>query len=1021
MADIGAEEVIVQAWALPVFLVAYAVPGSVVLMAYRKKRQREEIVKATNGDLELSDTAKDESEEKGRDVEELRSSMKVHVRKTLAETGKLNSLLGGRKSSKDMSMSQTLVSSGDWVESSEDPESPVADDLPSVAAAELARLGPEHASEVQKLVKELKTAASGTGCCSRYMARCASNFYLAARVEKHMVLMMILRRQTLSDFEILLSLGAEAGLYLCCQRMIARFLTVCTVLYLPFALICFLVGERQDGDLANFTPANFARGSNLVWLEIVAVSILTFLGHGFAVFQWHRLQRLKYLAPEVRQQLRTSTTVMVRRFPQEYVDDNRLLLHMRQMFPADSDGEVVVAASVALDLHELIKVERELVHCLRDLKDISWASTSPNAGWRPKRVFKKLAQKYIELREEERKLRTTDIGGTGVAFVTFRHPRDAADFMAAHCAGLHSIVAPSQLQLSSWKVTHAPEPDEILWENLRISISSRRNRQALIRLVVLVVLLIGSSFVLFGVFGIGLHYVQLVYKIRMRQSYVQVLDSLLDILGPFYWAVFLLPLLVFFGVLASVPAISKKMLEIECHHTRSKVLESYVRKAFGFYLLINLVLTSCGWLFIVYNADVGTDAKARIFADLSGTFHVSLLLTECFIMLPLRAYRGWYLVRGEKVAKQGLATKLVGGTGMAFHADLIEEEGTVVWIGGIPHELLVQDSDVTDGANNVAEKIVWVGGIPAQLLGSGSSDGAEFVFDEDGESSAQVDTSALASRLAEFGRVTSMTVRAKPGVCRSWAFVTFADEWAAQQACAAEVLVPIPDATGNETTFALKVEVATSDGAGSTSNKLLTTQLQGVQPGSETKSDSGGSPRATGSGLQPELEKLLGRYGRVTSMTVRPKEGLNKSWAFVTFVDAEAAKAACAATLTVHPVDGKPVQLMVKPANVDEHIRKESTGALQEIWREQSAARTIELFDFSKQYAEIFSLLAMILAYGPTVPFLFPVGLLYFVLCEKTDSHILCSQFGNAGVEVRTTSASLVSPFRFVMLLLLDQ
>ena len=741
--------------------------------------------------------------------------------------------------------------------------------------------------------------------------------------------------------------------------------------------------------------------------------MLTVLGHAFAVIQWQRLQQLKYMAPEIREQLRNTHTVMVRRFPHAYVNDALLLQQLRQIVPADGRGEVVVGANVALDLHELITVERGLVHCMTDLKRVDWASTSPNAGWMAKRAYRKHSRRYMTLRDEERKLRTTDIDGTGIAFITFRHPRHAAEFVASHADGKFSQpLLASELEIPGWKVTFAPEPSEILWENLRVNAASRRNRQGLMRLAVVVVLLLGSSFVLVGVFGIGLHYVQLVYNIPMKQTYSGVLDSLLDTLGPVYWAVFVLPLVVFFGILASVPLISKKMLEIECHHTRSKVLESYVRKAFGFYLLINLVLTSCGWLFIVYNADVDSASKARVFADLSGTFHVSLILTECFVMLPLRAYRGWFLVDGVARVERSLTSKLVGGAGMAFNADLAEEEGTVVWIGGIPAEMLESDS-----RNGDSTAVVWVGGIPAQLLGASSAEGAEFEVVETGEgniSSCEAKTAELGVLLGQYGRVTSMTVRTKAGLNKSWALATFADEPSAKAACAAAAV--LATTAGLTEPVQLRLELAEVD----TQLRLESTGAlgavweQAARDGSPKKqgaadgtpraaADSGfeGSPRAGGRGENAELAKLLARYGRVTSMTVRAKPGVNKSWAFVTFVDAEAAKAACAATLAVHPVDGEPVSLKVMPANVDEQLRKASTGAIAEVWGEHSAARTVELFDFSKQYAELFSLLAMVLAYGPAVPFLFPAGLLYFSLCGQADAHILRSQFGHAAVEDR--------------------
>jgi hypothetical protein len=263
----------------------------------------------------------------------------------------------------------------------------------------------------------------------------------------------------------------------------------------------------------------------------------------------------------------------------------------------------------------------------------------------------------------------------------------------------------------------------------------------------------------------------------MQQDYSNFLSGLMDTLGPIYWLIFFLPIGIFFGILASVPVLSKKMLEIECHHTRSKVLESYVRKAFGFYLLINLVLTSMGWLFIVVKADIAADHKARVFCSLSGMFHSSLILMECFIFLPLRAYRGWFLVNGHRVAETGRLALPVSA--MQFDATLIEEGGTVVWIGGIPGEMLAGDGK--------AGTVVWVGGIPSELLNPDSHDGEG--FGADGTSAREVSNAALLELLNQHGRVTSMTVRAKPGRHKSWAFATFAAEADAEAACAAPAAV----------------------------------------------------------------------------------------------------------------------------------------------------------------------------------------------------------------------------------------
>ena len=243
MNQTSGDEVIVQAWALPAFMVAYAVPGGIIIWLYRSKRRRVEIVQAMEGPEPV--TTKDSPAQA-----ELRASMKHQVRATLQEVGKNKSMMSlsflGTTSPKtsQMTISQSLISSGDWGGSNgshgptKDP--PIAATAAATAAAAAAADGGSGRDEpeIRRLVEELELAAKAPSLCGRYFAR-----------------------QKLADFEVMLSYGAEAGIYLCCQAMIARFLFVCTVLYVPFAMACFVLGERQDGDLANFTPANFVPGS----------------------------------------------------------------------------------------------------------------------------------------------------------------------------------------------------------------------------------------------------------------------------------------------------------------------------------------------------------------------------------------------------------------------------------------------------------------------------------------------------------------------------------------------------------------------------------------------------------------------------------------------------------------------------------------------------------------------------------------------------------------------------------------
>lgn len=238
------------------------------------------------------------------------------------------------------------------------------------------------------------------------------------------------------------------------------------------------------------------------------------------------------------------------------------------------------------------------------------------------------------------------------------------------------------LNLFGWKLDVAPDPSDILWENLRISPESRKRRRRSTLIILAAILLFGSALVLLGVFFLGFYYVDLVYDIEpgahVAEGLSQVGEGLAEVFGGAYWLVFLAPPAFFLGLIASVPMIAKKLLAIEKHFVRSAVMQSYVTKSFAFYLLLNLVLTSCSWTVIVTQSETdgigqieqnctaadlledaaecqaqGRMSKMRIFADLSGTFHICVVLTEAFIMVPFRMYRGWNLEGGINIVALG--------------------------------------------------------------------------------------------------------------------------------------------------------------------------------------------------------------------------------------------------------------------------------------------------------------------------------------------------------------------------------
>ena len=525
--------------------------------------------------------------------------------------------------------------------------------------------------------------------------------------------------------------GVEAGFYLAVLWLFSRFLFCVSFLGLPLAAFYYNYGERQNLDLSCFTAANLKEGSDETWMTVGASCILLMSSQACGVYIWSQLQKLKYVTKEAKKEALYGSTLMIDGLPIDMTDDDVVLEHLNTVVPG-----WVKTAHIALDLEALIRIERKLA-AARHEHSRAVASMGSCSGSGRVRKAEKAVDK---LQREEEQMRTTELKGTGIAFLTFRSLHRAMEFKRAISVSQFPDSAPSPirqlspdnsatsdnddntrpntpdsadgqpqvgssgddaevdqggdaafsrssspskgrdrekstskspkaadgtdhplatnadaLNLFGWKLDVAPDPSDILWENLRISPESRKRRRMSSSIILAAILLFGSALVLLGVFFLGFYYVDLVYDIEpgahVTEGLSQVGEGLAEVFGGAYWLVFLAPPAFFLGLIASVPIIAKKLLAIEKHFVRSAVMQSYVTKSFAFYLLLNLVLTSCSWTVIVTQSETegigeGRMSKMRIFADLSGTFHICVVLTEAFIMVPFRMYRGWNLEGG---------------------------------------------------------------------------------------------------------------------------------------------------------------------------------------------------------------------------------------------------------------------------------------------------------------------------------------------------------------------------------------
>ena len=102
----------------------------------------------------------------------------------------------------------------------------------------------------------------------------------------------------------------------------------------------------------------------------------------------------------------------------------------------------------------------------------------------------------------------------------------------------------------------------------------------------------------------------------------------------------------------------------------------------------------------------------------------------------------------------------------------------------------------------------------------------------------------------------------------------------------------------------------------------------------------GGIP--TGGATETILEPIFARFGAVSSVIVRQKEGENKSWALVVFADPVACNLACEqGKVSMKDSVGQVVTVVVRRANVKEELGKDDSSGLLHTLRsvDRAAAR----------------------------------------------------------------------------------
>lgn len=108
----------------------------------------------------------------------------------------------------------------------------------------------------------------------------------------------------------------------------------------------------------------------------------------------------------------------------------------------------------------------------------------------------------------------------------------------------------------------------------------------------------------------------------------------------------------------------------------------------------------------------------------------------------------------------------------------------------------------------------------------------------------------------------------------------------------------------------------------------------------------GGLPESIlGETPEAAVSEMCGRLGEIVTVTVRRKEGENKSWALVTYADPQSAELAVMAGMYV-PVEGSgaPLELRVELADVEGELQTGTTGFLAHVGARHVSTQAIRAF-----------------------------------------------------------------------------
>ena len=466
---------------------------------------------------------------------------------------------------------------------------------------------------------------------------------------------------TIGDVENTKKMGLDAAMYLAHLQLCSAFWTVQSLTTGIAMVGCYQIYGVQTGlDMYTWSYANLREEHR--WISVAAALWMVVTTVVFAAYRAKVMDRLKLRVGYG--DLRSTTTLWFDSVP-NHLTETQINDWFVSRYP-----DSVESTRLALDVHELgtnIRTRRRIILKINATVEklerkqaaliLAGNALIPISRGRPSgpekapdakpevppgltkevKKIEKCLQHLQVLNAEEPQLRAKRFVGSGNAFITFSSEQHALSFRMEHSAGK---ITDAELHIEKWRAMFAPLPAEIYWENMGLGPVMRLLNTIVGLALTTLMFSFFCAIVAAAVFFIGWDYMKVLYGLEAHENIKVMVEDIKDAMSwPIYYGILALGLFVsILGLEEHMAPIIKFFSKFERPVTKSKKQSSYLAKAYWFYVLFHLVLSTIGFYVLVQY--VSTPDWQKLYLLCVGTFHVNRVLLTCAVVDPFHMLEG---------------------------------------------------------------------------------------------------------------------------------------------------------------------------------------------------------------------------------------------------------------------------------------------------------------------------------------------------------------------------------------------